>query len=360
MTMRAFSLVSLMVLCGALAAAAPDDPLWNQLDRDGDGGLSMEEAPPRMKAVFGAADANGDGKITQAEWRGYQRAQKQAPDPGAGKAPQHANMAYGAHARNKLDLWLPAGDGPFPVVVYFHGGGFIGGDKTRINDDFRGALLERGIAVAAANYRFSFMAPYPAQMHDAARAVQFLRARAADYRIDPARVGASGGSAGAGMSLWLATHDDLAEPEHADPILRESSRVQAAAVRAAQTTYDPRKSKEVINYDGIHPLLLKFFDIRGKADLEDPAKIALFEDATPLYHVSPDDAPVHLYYSVPDTPITDDTEDGHRIHHPVFGHLFMKAMEEAGVECIMRHRDALEKGESITRLEADFLARCLK
>src|SRR5690348_1750371 len=48
--------------------------------------------------------------------------------------PTHANVAYGPHALNVLDLWLAAGEGPRPVVVYIHGGGWIGGDKTN-NDD---------------------------------------------------------------------------------------------------------------------------------------------------------------------------------------------------------------------------------
>ncbi len=65
-------------------------------------------------------------------------------------------------------------------------------------------------------------------MHDAARAVQFLRSKAAEWRLDPQRFGAYGISAGATTSLWLAYHDDLADAGGADPIARLSTRLQVA------------------------------------------------------------------------------------------------------------------------------------
>ena len=75
-------------------------------------------------------------------------------------------------------------------------------------------------------------------MRDCARAVQFLRHNAKKYNLDPKRVGAYGESAGAGASLWLATHDDLANAKAEDPVLRESSRLTAAAGFWVQATYD--------------------------------------------------------------------------------------------------------------------------
>jgi acetyl esterase/lipase len=59
-------------------------------------------------------------------------------------------------------------------------------------------------------------------MHDGARAVQYLRSRAKEWNLDPARVAATGGSAGAGISLWLAFHADLADPKSKDPVARQS------------------------------------------------------------------------------------------------------------------------------------------
>ena len=77
-------------------------------------------------------------------------------------------------------------------------------------------------------------------MHDGARAIQFLRLHANEWNLDKTRIAATGGSAGAGLSLWIAFHDDLADPMSDDPILRESTRISAVGVFGAQTTYDPR------------------------------------------------------------------------------------------------------------------------
>ena len=81
-------------------------------------------------------------------------------------------------------------------------------------------------------------------LHDAARALQFVRSKAGEWNIDKQRIGASGGSAGACSSLWLALHDDLADPQSDDPVARESTRLWCAAVSGAQTTLDPQQMKE--------------------------------------------------------------------------------------------------------------------
>ena len=80
-------------------------------------------------------------------------------------------------------------------------------------------------------------------LHDAARALQFVRSKAAEWNLDKTRIGAAGGSAGACSSLWLAFHDDLADPKSDDPIARESTRLWCAAVTGAQTTLDPQQMK---------------------------------------------------------------------------------------------------------------------
>src|ERR1700677_3631473 len=83
-------------------------------------------------------------------------------------------------------------------------------------------------------------------LEDAARAVQFLRSKAGEWNIDKRRVGATGGSAGACSSLWLAFHDDMAKLNDTDPVARESTRLSAAAVNGAQTSLDPLQLREWI------------------------------------------------------------------------------------------------------------------
>src|SRR5688572_33232386 len=111
-------------------------------------------------------------------------------------APDHADVRYGPHERNVLDVWLAKSPAPTPLVIYYHGGGFRAGDKRTLNVELLKKLLASGITVAAVNYRLSGTATYPAAMLDSARALQYLRHRAQRYSIDPIRVGAFGGSAG--------------------------------------------------------------------------------------------------------------------------------------------------------------------
>ena len=101
--------------------------------------------------------------------------------------------------------------------------------------------------MAAINYRYvtdDESPPVRAPLHDAARALQFIRSKAKEWNIDKTRIGAARGVCRGLLSLWLAFRDDLANPKSKDPVLRESSRLQCAAVIGAQTTLDPKQMKE--------------------------------------------------------------------------------------------------------------------
>jgi acetyl esterase/lipase len=112
------------------------------------------------------------------------------------------------------------------------------------------SYLSAGISVVPINYRFVTQAiesgvkpPVRWPLEDAARALQFVRSKAREWNIAKARVGATGGSAGACSSLWLAFHDEMADPKSSDPVARESTRLWCAAVVGAQTTLDPQQMK---------------------------------------------------------------------------------------------------------------------
>ena len=152
--------------------------------------------------------------------------------------PDLRDVRYGPHERNLLDVCKAAGHEAAPVIIYFHGGGFTGGDKTA----FAAAAdryLKRGISVVSANCRFSRDAIYPGPMLDGARALQFVRSKAKEWNMDSRRVALSGGSAGATMSLWIALHDELADPRSRDPVARVSTRVACVTVKNAPTTLEP-------------------------------------------------------------------------------------------------------------------------
>ena len=104
---------------------------------------------------------------------------------------------YDASADQYMDVWLPAeGEGPFPTVLFFHGGAFRHGEKREDQAEPALRLLERGFAVADVEYRKSREARFPAMLFDAKAAVRFLRANAEKFSLDPARFAAFGPSAG--------------------------------------------------------------------------------------------------------------------------------------------------------------------
>lgn len=282
------------------------------------------------------------------------------------RRPDRGGLRYGPHERNVLDLWLPPGPAvgppaPAPVVVFFHGGGFLGGDKSSVPAWLIRRCRERGIAVASANYRLSKQAPYPAPMHDGARAVQYLREHAGELGIDGDRLAGSGNSAGAGIALWLGFHADLADPAATDPVARRSSRPSCLAVIGAQTSYDPRFIRARIGGRAHeHAAIRPFFGLPDGAKLDDPAMAATYEDASPLSHVSPGAPPVVMEYSEPRTPLPADAEPGRGIHHPEFGVALKERLDPLGVECTLLHDDEYGDPEDAVPGElVAFLARHL-
>ena len=109
--------------------------------------------------------------------------------------PTIADVRYGKYDRNFLDVFQAKTTNPAPVLIYFHGGGWMHGDKKSFNPE---PILKAGISVVAANYRFTTgtpdAAPYPAPMLDSARVVQFVRSKAKDWHIDPNRTRPACGS----------------------------------------------------------------------------------------------------------------------------------------------------------------------
>ena len=145
--------------------------------------------------------------------------------PGSAQSPapelvrQRIDVVYAtASANQKLDLYLPAaGGGPFPLVVWVHGGGWMEGDKLLPAGAPQFGLPARGYALACINYRFSSEATFPAQIHDVKAALRFLRGHAVEYGLDKSRVAVWGFSAGghlaalAGTSGGVAALEDLTQ-----------------------------------------------------------------------------------------------------------------------------------------------------
>lgn len=261
------------------------------------------------------------------------------------------DLPYGKHFRQTMDVWLAQSDKPTPLVFYLHGGGWAAHDKTDIHQhlDVR-AFLDAGISVASVNYRLlqdanaaNVNPPLQWPLEDAARALQFLRAKAGGWNVDKHRIGACGVSAGGCSSLWLALHDEMAETQSDDPIARESTRLFCAAGKAPQTSLDPRQLREWIpnyEYGG------RAFGFPGatRPDSFSPYLAARdsillhIERYSPIEHASHDDPPVFMEFPAQDKAPVSGAEQTDPTHSAVSGLMLQRKLQSLGVPSELRYR----------------------
>lgn len=152
------------------------------------------------------------------------------------------NVVYGMYSglALTLDVYYPEQPNGYGVI-FIHGSGWSAelsldakplkeGDQTKIYGE---PLVKAGYTVFAINHRAAPRFHYPAQVEDAQRAVRFIRYNAKRFGIDPARIGAVGGSSGGHLVSVLGTMDGKGDPDDPNPINRESAKVQCVVARAA-------------------------------------------------------------------------------------------------------------------------------
>ena len=195
-------------------------------------------------AMWPSADLNNDGELTWTE--ADQVWESGASWQGVTYKATNTNIQYGESPQCQLDFYKAQSDKPTPVLVYIHGGGFRWGNRNELSGDIVKRCLDNGVSVATIDYRTLRETSLQNIMRDGARAVQYLRANAQTYNLDKSRFVACGTSAGAGISIWLAVHDNIADQGNADPVLKESSRIAAAGAIAPQFSYDFLKWHDII------------------------------------------------------------------------------------------------------------------
>ena len=260
--------------------------------------------------------------------------------------PTHYDVSYGPHPKQLIHFWqAESADGkPTPMLLFIHGGGWRAGTRLSGLSSDLNEYLKSGISVASVEYRFTDEAtvdgvepPVKGPLHDAARALQLIRSKAGEWNIDEERIGASGGSAGACSSLWLAFHPDLADPNSDDPVARESSRLFCAAVSGAQTTLDPKQMRDwtpnsrygghAFGFSADTANKLSEFDVfYNKRDTVLP----WIAEYSPYALVSSDDPPVYLSYSRPPAMGQDEKDPTHTAN---FGVKLQEHCKANGVPC---------------------------
>jgi acetyl esterase/lipase len=156
--------------------------------------------------------------------------------------PQGAPGALGDTAEDKptLTAFLPAPDKATGAAIVICPGGGYGGLAPHEGAGYAEWLADHGIAGLVLKYRLGSKGyRHPAMLNDAARAVRLTRAKAAEWKIDPTRVGIMGSSAGGHLASTLLTHFDAGRPEAADPVERFSSRPDLGILCYAVITMGP-------------------------------------------------------------------------------------------------------------------------
>ncbi len=177
----------------------------------------------------------------------------------------------------KLDVYYPESGGPWPVIMYVHGGSWREGDKAEA-EGLRG-WNDRGYFIASVNYRMAQEGKFPVMIEDVQCAVRYLRAHSDEYNLDPSRFGVIGASAGGHLVGLLGTADETAVWDQQSLYPDQSSRVQAVVAMAGIFDFSEKLPKGLNS--SVH---YAFGKLAGQ---ESPELIA----ASPVTYISEDDPP---------------------------------------------------------------------
>lgn len=218
----------------------------------------------------------------------------------------YADDGVGEH---KLDLYMPTGkgNGPFPTIVWVHGGGWAGGEKGDINnteikiDQFRDLLLEHGYAIAAVEYRLMPKVKFPVPMQDVAAAVRYLKKNSAQLGLDPERFVLGGDSAGGHLATMTAMTSDKPDLQGSIGVTDADTKVRAivdyyAIFDLTKRTEDQQNGpcqRAKPGAESSHGQLIG-------ADPDSPEGEPIAAKASPQTYVSPQTPPTIIFYGSQD------------------------------------------------------------
>jgi acetyl esterase/lipase len=274
-----------------------------------------------------------------------------AAEEKAGPPPAFANVQYGTHDRQKIDVWLASSNKPAPLVFYIHGGGWNAHEKSDIHGHLDvAAFLKAGISVVSAGYRLlkdanaaQVTPPVRWPLEDAARALQFVRSKAGEWHLDKSRMAATGVSAGGCSSLWLGMHDDMADPQGSDPIARESTRLLCVAVKAPVVSLDPKQLREWIPNSIFSAHAFGYADLSRAASFEPflaarESHLADIRRYSPYEFASKDDPPVFVEFPNQDKPPVPGEVQTDPSHSAISGLMLERRLRELGVPVELRYK----------------------
>lgn len=250
------------------------------------------------------------------------------------------DIPYNQYPETKFDIFIPNSSAPTPLVIYIHGGGFLGGKKENPysamwngNWDFPSeirTLLSHKIAFATINYRLlAFEGDKDGvlkSLNDSKRALQYIRSISESLNIDKNNIILCGSSAGGGTAEWLAFSDDMKDPSNSDLVLRESTRVKGIAVKATQASYDLQRYVTDVfkEYDftwewffeqepDMIPRFNSFYGMENIAEFNSNRVVEYRKKVDMLAMMSADDP--EFWVSNPQTPVVKPTKSNILNHH---------------------------------------------
>lgn len=259
---------------------------------------------------------------------------KESPNAGYGtvEAPTFENVKYGPHIRQGMDVWLPKvkKSAVVPALVNIHGGGWSSGDRMIDTESMVKKCRDKGLAFITVGYRLledgkddGLIPPVRAPLADAVAAIRFIKARAGEWGIDPARLALTGGSAGACSIIYAALQDDCALG------------VRAALLNVPQTSLDPKETREWIPHAkyGSGAFGYRTFD-DWLADREKCLPwIEKFSGAHLLRKCTASKAPTFFYACAKFLPPDQRGKEADPTHSPTFCEEFEKIARAKGVSC---------------------------
>lgn len=197
----------------------------------------------------------------------------------------------------KLDLYLPTSeknsDELLPTIVWVHGGAWRSGSKDDVPIvDF----LSQGFCIASVDYRLSPQSQFPAQVHDIKAAIRFLRAHAAEHRLDRERFVIAGASAGGHLAALVGVSAGVKELEgNVGNFLDQDSSVQACV-----SFYGASNLQTILSQSTEHGLSVRVPALELLLGGQPSAKPALARLASPVAHVDSQDPPLWLIHGEAD------------------------------------------------------------
>jgi acetyl esterase/lipase len=241
------------------------------------------------------------------------------PSPEADAVPTYPDVAYGTveGVPLLLDIYVPAGAGPYPLVLWIHGGGWVAGEKGPMDEGFIQFMFDSGMAFASMEYRLTLddrfeEKTFPAQVNDVKGAIRFLRARSAEYNLDPNRIIVWGSSAGGHLAALAGTSGGVAELEGTvGGNLDRSSRVLGAVDYSGPSCMESLALSDPWTSTPDGPLSLLFghpmmdiIDHWEDTESPYPRLRALVESAGPVHHVDPSDSLFLIAHGEEDTVVS--------------------------------------------------------